>query len=369
MAFAALPLLLLAQQSQPPPRRPGPPIPEQWWSGSFAGKLKCSSQKYPAVLGFDFRYWTGLDFVIDLKQFLPLDRGRRIYVLFRVTPQGREPRFFMQRQFIPPVLNLPPNTKLKDVQITVGGGVHLGVGKYRIDALAADQDGRACRESWSVEAKPMAEPLRQEPYTVETPPPARQRAPGEARQRVAIVANVDTFGPRRFGGRLSTRDRSTLADSIQSLADTWDTADFSLHLVDVERRKVLLTEPHLTRASFDKVDQALRSVDGLTVDIDSLKRGARGDFVAQLVERNLAEWASYDAVVFLGPAWRWFDRLPDSARKKFRELPKLYYLAMIPFRFFPQNLVKQFVDAQDGQVFAIHVPTDLARAIKKIRLH
>jgi hypothetical protein len=349
--------------AQPKP----PPIPEQWWTGKIERPLRCGARKYPAILGFDFRYWTGLDFVIDVKQFLPLQSGRRLYVLFRVTPEGRPPRFFMQRQFIPPGLRLPPNVKIKDVQFSVGGGVHLGVGKYRIDAVAADQDGRACRVSWSVDAKAIAEPLRQEPLTVETPPPPRPRIQGESRQRVALVANADTFGPRRYGSKLSARDRSVILDSLQSLTDTWDTADFSLQLLDIERRQVLLAEPRLEPVSFDKIDEALRKVETMTVDIASLKRGARGDFLAQFVERSLTDWSAYDAVIFIGPAWRWFDRLPESARRKFGDLPKLYHLALTPLRFPPENLFKQFVAAQNGQVLAVNLPSDLARAIKRIR--
>jgi len=361
LALALWPAVLLAQAKPPV-------LPEEWWTGKIDRPLRCSWQKYPATLGFDFRYWTGLDFAIDLEQFLPLNRGRRLYVMFRVTPEGQPPRFFMQRQFIPPSTQFPPDVNLDKLQITVGGGVHLGVGKYKIVAVAADQDRRACRTSWSVEAKAIAEPLRQEPLTVETLPPPKPRTAGEPRQRVAIVANADTYGPRRYGGtKLSARDRSMLVDSIQSLADTWDTADFTLSLLDIEHRRLMLTEPRLEPASFERIDEALKKIDTTTVDIESLKRGARGDFIAQFVERNIADWTKYDAVIFIGPAWRWFDKLPDSARKKNRDLPKLYHLAMTPIRFEPANLFKQFVGAQDGHVLAVHWPGDLARAIKKIR--
>ena len=366
LILALWPALLLGQPARPSAPK-GPPVPEEWCTGKIERPLHCSTRKYPATLGFDFRYWTGLDFTIDLKEFLPLRSGRRLYVLFRVTPEGKPPRFFMQRQFVPPVLNVPPETKLKDIQLTMGGGVHLGVGKYRIEAMVADQDGRACRQSWNVDAKAVAEALRQEPLTVETPPPAKPRIPGEARQRVAIVANADTFGPRRYGAKLSARDRSALLDSLQSLADTWDTADFSLHLLDIERRRVLLTETHLERASFERMDEALRKIDMTVVDIDSLKRGARGDFLAEFVERSSTDWTTYDAVIFIGPAWRWFDRLPDAARRKINDLPKVFHLAFTPMRFPPANLFKQFVASQDGQVLPIHWPPDLARAIKRIR--
>jgi len=369
VVFAASAVAPLLSQSTLQPRRPPVPLPEEWWTGKIDKPLKCSSREYPAILGFDFRYWTGIDFTLDLKQFLPLRRGRRMYVLFRVTPEGRASRYFWQRQFIPAGLNLPPDVKLKDIQITVGGGVHLGVGKYRIDAIAVDQDGRACRERWNVNAKAIAEPLRQEPLTVETLPPSKPREPSAPTQRVAIVANADTFGPRRYGSKLSARDRSTLIDSLQSLAATWDTADFSLDLLDIERRRVLLSAPRLEPATFDKLDQSLRGVDTLTVDLESLKRGARGAFLSRFIEENMSKWAGFDAVIFIGPAWRWFDRLPDEARRRNRDLPKLYHLAMTPFRLPPANLIKQFVDSQDGMVLNVNQPADLARGIKRIRQH
>jgi hypothetical protein len=37
-----------------------PVLPEEWWTGKIDRPLRCSWQKYPATLGFDFRYWTGL---------------------------------------------------------------------------------------------------------------------------------------------------------------------------------------------------------------------------------------------------------------------------------------------------------------------
>jgi hypothetical protein len=104
-----------------------------------------------------------------------------------------------------------------------------------------------------------------------------------------------------------------------------------------------------------------------TVDLESLKQGARGDFLAQFIERNASDWTSAHAVIFIGPAWRWFDRLPDSARKRFGDLPRLYHLAFTPLRLPPANLFEQFVSSQNGRVLAVHYPVDLARAIRRIR--
>lgn len=321
------------------------------------------------MLGFDFRYWTGVDFYVGLKQFLPLEPGRRLYLLIRATPEGRASRFFMMQQSLPAPGQIPAEVKTKDLQLQIGGGVHLGLGKYRIDAMVVSHDGRACRVSWKAEAKAIAEPLRQGPLTVEAwPPPAKTTPePGQPRQRVALVLNADTFGPRRYSGKLGARDRSALVDSLQSLTDTWDAAEFSVQLLHLERRQVLLTEPTIGPTTFGRIDDALRTLDTQTVDLDSLRRGARGDFFAQYIERESAKWAGLDAVVFLGPAWRWFDKLPEGAKVRQRGFPKFYHLALGPLRFPPENLIKQFVDAQGGQVLRVNWPADLARGIKKIR--
>lgn len=366
--LGALPAVSLAQNGSLPAG-----VPDSWWTSRIERQLNCQSLKYPAMLGFDFRYWTGVDFILGLEQFQPLGPGRRLYLLLRATPEGRPSRFFMMQQYLPAPGQLPADVKAKSLQMQIGGGVHLGLGKYRIDAMVVSHDGRACRVNWKAEAKPIAEPLRQEPLTVETWPPPRPASASAAsagqqtRQRVAIIANADTFGPRRYSAKLGARDRSALVDSLQSLVDTWDTADFSLQLLHLERRQVLLNEPSIQPTTFGRVDDALRRLDTQTVDLDSLRRGARADFFAQFVERESANWEGLDAVVFLGPAWRWFDKLPGGARAKQRSLPKLYHLALGPFRFPPENLFKQFVDAQDGQVFRVNWPADLARGIKKIR--
>ena len=357
-----------AQQTQPPAQLPSG-VPDSWWTKPIERELRCQSFKYPPQLGFDFRYWTGVDFYLGLEQFQPLAPGRRLYLLLRATPEGRPSRFFMMQQGMLAPEQIPSDVKARNLQVQVGGGVHLGLGKYRIDAMVVSHDGRACRVNWKAEAKAIAEPLRQEPLTVETWPPRRSTAstPGQPRQRVAIIANADTFGPRRFSAKLGARDRSALVDSLQSLIDTWDTAEFSLQLLHLERRQVLLNEPSIEPTTFGRVDDALRRLDTQTVDLDSLRRGARGDFFARFVERESANWAGLDAVVFLGPAWRWFDKLPEGAKARQRGLPKLYHLAMGPFRFPPENLFKQFVDAQNGHVIRVNLPADLARGIKRIR--
>ncbi|MBM3795344.1 MAG: hypothetical protein FJW31_15060 [Acidobacteria bacterium] len=344
-------------------------IPDAWWEGRIERKLSCQARHYPALLSFDFRYWTGVDFSIGLKQFEPLGaKGQRVAVLFRVTPQGRPPRYFRKLQFLPATSQLPPNAKLKDLAITLGGGVHIGAGKYRLDVLVVDRERRACRQNWTVDAKPIAEALRQPPLTVEEMPPVPPSAPCDRTDRVTVVLNADVFSPQRYRTQLSARDRGMLLDSLESLTANWPCVSFSVEAVHLERRQIVLAEAPLEAALYDRLDDALRGIDLGKVDMDSLRKGAQADFFAGFIESRAADWDRYKAVIFLGPGWRpAAEKLEGWARSKRANAPRLYYVALSPFPFPPENLVAKYVGSQDGRILRVSTPVELVKAIKRIR--
>lgn len=361
------PILLFAQF----PVDPGTKAESQvkaFWDAPIEHKLDCQSRKYPANLGFDFRYWAGIDFQVDLDQFAPLRPDRRLYMLLRVTPEGKDPRHFVHLQPLPAAGDLPENAPLKRLQIQVGGGVHLGSGKYKMEAMVLDDERRGCRASWNVTAKAVAQPLRQEPLTVGTRRGARiQPRKGEAAQKVVVVLNADTWSPRRYSSKLSSWDRSALIDSLMSMVDTWNTAEFSVYLLHLENRKLLFEGPIGAPGTFRKLMEAMFRIETGKVDIGSLKRGASGDYLAQFVERESHKWTGADAVVFLGPAWRWADKVPEGLKKKLAGATRFYHVALVPPVLPAENIVRHFVSSQDGRVLRVSTPADLAGAIRKIR--
>jgi hypothetical protein len=361
------PLLLLAQF----PVEPGSPADSRvraLWNTPIGKRLTCEVRKYPANLGFDFRYWAGADFQLDLKQFEPLQPNRRLYMLLRVTPEGREAKYFLNFQPLPEAGDLPQGTSIKRLQIQVGGGVHLGAGSYKMEALVLDDTERGCRASWAVTAKAVAQPLRQEPLTVGVRRGVRTRtAQGEASQKVVVVLNADTWSPRRYSSKLSAWDRSALIDSLMSMVDTWNTAEFTAYLLHLENRKLVYQGPVGGPGSSRRLMEAMNAIETGKVDIASLRRGASGEYLAQFVERESDKWSRADAVVFLGPAWRWTDRIPDALKRKLSGVPRLYHVALIPAVMPADNIVRQFVSSQDGRLFRVSKPADLASAIRKIR--
>ncbi|MCC6536292.1 MAG: hypothetical protein IT162_02000 [Bryobacterales bacterium] len=344
-------------------------IPDGWWEGRIERKLNCQARAYPALLGFDFRYWTGVDFSLGLQQFDPIGpTSQRVAVLFRVTPQGRAPRYFRKVQLLPSSAQLPAGAPLKKLAFTLGGGVHLGAGKFKLDVLVVDRQRRACRQSWSVEAKPIAEALRQAPLTVEEMPATPPAAPCEQTERVAVVLNADVFSPRRYRTQLSARDRGMLLDSLESVTANWPCVSFTVEAVHLERRQIVLAEAPLAPALYDRLDDALRAIDLSKVDMDSLRKGAKADFFAGFIESRAADWDRYKAVIFLGPGWRTAtEKLEGWARTRRPKAPRFYYVALSPFPYSPENLVAKYVDAQDGRILRVTTPVELAKAIKRIR--
>lgn len=331
--------------------------------------LACEAYKYPARLSYDFRYWSGIDFEIEMGQFLPLQEGERVWMLLRVTPQGRPARYFTQLRHLPSPKRIPPGTNLKKISLQLGGGVYLGEGSYRIEAMLIDDKERRCRRDWNVTAKPVAQPLRIDPLTAEGGRGRRPSPPlGEPKEHIAAVLTLDSLAPRRNAARLNGWELATLTGSLFSLMDSRPDAEFSLDVIHTESRRVLYSTARFDARSVEPVMRALRDLDLGTIDFQGLQKGARANFFAEFVDQQREKWARRDAVVFLGPAWRWGEKLPETLRRKQEGLPRLAYLAFSPPFLPPEDVAKQFVAAQDGRVLRVSSPEDLARALKKLWL-
>lgn len=341
---------------------------ERLFSEPATPALSCQAAKYPARLGYDFRYWSGIDFEVGLGQMAPLATGARLWLVLRVTPQGRKARYFTQMRYLPSAKQLPPGTDLKKILVHLGGGVYLGEGKYKMEALLIDEKDRRCKKDWSVEAKHVGQPLRIEPLTAEMGRGrGRATAPAaEPRERIAAVLMLDSLGPRQHTARLNGWERAALTGSLFSLIDSRPEAEFSLDVVHVESRRVLYSTPRFDSRSVEPLMRALRDLDLAIVDYGSLQKGAKAAFFANFVEKQTESWANKDAVIFLGPAWRWGEKIPESLKRRQERSPKFVHLALGPPFLPPEDVAKQFVAAQDGRILRVGTPVDLARALKKL---
>jgi hypothetical protein len=108
------------------------------------------------------------------------------------------------------------------------------------------------------------------------------------------------------------------------------------------------------------------------VDYRVLER-ARGHvaLLATLVKQEIEAQEPSDAVIFLGPATRYLDKLPPMATAASSgRMPQFFYLkyklywrraAELP------DSIELAVKQQKGRTLAIHTPADFARAIRQVR--
>lgn len=111
---------------------------------SAGGKLPCKVHSVPPTLNFALRYSGGYRAMVPLAQ-LP-SQGATLAAVFRVQAQGAaEAAYFRHLYRLP---GIPPNSKL---WVLLDGGYFLGEGRYDVDWMLTDLEGRECRSRWRVE--------------------------------------------------------------------------------------------------------------------------------------------------------------------------------------------------------------------------
>src|SRR5215472_17951589 len=106
--------------------------------------LHCEVQPLHPMLTFGFRFQAGYLVRVPMSQYL--GPGHAWVIFVRITPEGGAPTYLGSRMRLP---NVPP-TK---VETEVGGGYLLGEGRYQASWVLYDETGRACRKTWTIEAR------------------------------------------------------------------------------------------------------------------------------------------------------------------------------------------------------------------------
>ncbi|MEO5952511.1 MAG: hypothetical protein ABIQ44_08625, partial [Chloroflexia bacterium] len=91
-------------------------------------------------------------------------------------------------------------------------------------------------------------------------------------------------------------------------------------------------------------------------------------FLSGLVREEVDRKMPSDAVVFLGPSWRWGQKISPLLRELRGQLPMTYYVSLTPWFSTATDLIEKFVKAgPKGRVLTVYQPVDLAKAIREIR--
>jgi hypothetical protein len=334
-------------------------------------KLRCAVLPMRPVLNFGFRFQAGWVMRVPLDQFE--GKGHQWGMLARVTPEGGAKPLYLASAVRLPVV---PKTRQ---EVEVGGGFLLGEGKYRVDYLMADERGRVCRKSWTAHAArhrgEHAARLALLPNTASdlAMRGAKRLEPDRdadvRRLNLTVFLHAAPMSLRRT--RMRASDRVMLLGTLGALLEQLPVRNVRLAVFNLEQQKVLLRQDGFTRDGLDRVSQSLNELELGTVDYRVLKdRRGHVALLADMVNRELAEQRRSDAVIVLGPATRFGDKIPEEAVEKPPDgkTPGVFYFQLQPYSMSPvfPDALKSAVGRLKGKTITVRSPADFARAIAQV---
>lgn len=339
-----------------------------WRRDQTAPKLACELVRYPPVIDYGLRVWSGFNVAVPARQLL-MDRGERGAVAFRVipmqAPQSR--KYFWQRIDIPP--QPPGGPPPKKLELTLGGGFLVGPGKYQVDLILMDSRGQRCVQSWTVGHQIKDPGILTPPNTVE--PLDSGSWPGFAPDgsgRATIFIHAAAIWPRRYVARLSSWDRQTLMSSLSSLLRNTSYQSACVVVFDLERRRVIFRDPDFRRSGLRRLGRQLAGVDLNTISMQTLESGPSPDaFIQGMLRAELREPARSDSFVFLGTTWRAGPKLRPLPADLLESMPKTWFLAFRHTAVTDDDSVSSLVKQVRGKIFNVFRPPDLASAIRNMR--
>ena len=265
-----------------------------------------------------------------------LGSGHGWSTLTRITPEGgdRKPVYLSRASRCRAV----PKT---NVEVRVGGGYLLGEGVYDVRWMMLDDTGRVCRKSWHVDVHLSRADRNGEgrdaagygvgnrPARVADPPAGEPTTPRPL--RLTIFLHTAPLFPRRT--RMRPNDMVTLMSTVSSLLERVPARSVRLVLFNLDQQKELYRKDDFLLQDMAQVSQAMTNIELGLVDFQVLQnKHGHVDLLTDLVNRELQAQPPSDVVLFLGPAPRFFDRVPQaSLEKPAGRGPQFYYFQIAPF--------------------------------------
>ncbi len=330
--------------------------------------LRCEVTPAKPILDFGFRFQSGYSVNVPMEQYLGPNHGWAIVT--RVTPADGQPAYLSARVRLP---NVPPNK----IRTDTFGGFLVGPGRYRVDWAMFDDQGRVCRKDWNIEAK-----LKHSERNVNLgiPPAAvgdfsgKGIGPqGRARDdsppfRLTILLHAAPVSPRRT--QLRINDRSLLLSTLASLAGGVPAISVRLAVFNLDKQRILFSQDDFKLDSLGRVSQALNDIELGAIDYKTLQNHTGHiDLLSDLINRELTSPTPSDAVVFLGPASRYIDKLPPSAVDATAAKLRFFYFQYRPLQLRGAMLPDSITNAVGrvkGRLIHITSPADFANAIVQL---
>ncbi len=330
-------------------------------------KMRCRLYAFPPRLSFGFQYWSGFDVSVAAREFVETPKDKPLTIAAEITNQAGVKYYVFNRSMLPQ--NIPAEFwERKNVELNLGGGFVVGEGKYKARLLLVDALGRACRDDWKFEAKSTNAPTTVPPGEVRTNDFRWNGIPPKtSTDRVTIFLHAAPFYARRNITRLRPWDQSVLLGSLTSFLSNSRFAKARVVVFNLDARKVLFTTEDFSRRDFFRLARALESFNMGTVSIDTLTGRGEAQFLEELVREEVSRTADRAAAtLFMGPSWRWGQKLTPLLRELGAQLPESTYLSIASAFYNPEDILHSFVKSGRGKVIDVYNPLDLAKAIRKI---
>jgi hypothetical protein len=335
--------------------------------------LPCSVGPLKPAVGFDFRFHSGYEVTVPLKE-LAGDENQ-LTMIFRVTTGSRKERpfYFSQRVHVPPIAaDASGNAYLQ-------GTFNLGEGQYHVDWLMRDRAERVCSSYWDTEAllatkdKPLSlilapgavEATEVEEFKAE-PPVARASALPPLNVKVLV-----NFAPQNeHSVAFPSDEMAALVSILRGLDREPRIGRFSVIAFNLQEERVLYSQTYAPEIDFPALGQALRTLKLGTVDLERLgNKNGETEFLAALIKQVVGNDERPDALVFAGPKTLVEESVPRDTLKDMGEVEyPVFYLncnlhpQSVPWRDAIGRAVKVF----KGYEFTITRPRDLGTAMSEM---
>jgi hypothetical protein len=333
--------------------------------------LPCTLVHEKPVLGFDLKFHATFDVTVPMRDLA--GQENLLTILFRVTPEGKEPSYLIQR------IRVPAIEEDSKGEAFLQGSFDVGEGKYHVDWLIRDRAERVCSAYWDVEANL---PAKDKGMTIHAPPqtvlaaeiehfrdePPVERNP-ESGLNVKVVVN---FAPQNSrSAALQPVDTSALVSILRTISRDPRIGKFSIVAFNLQERRVLYRKPECDRIDFPAIGRAVQSMKLGTIDLGKLaEKNGETSFLEGLLQEELGSGSPPpDAVIFAGPKAMLDDNVPAESLKALGDLPyPIFYMnynlwpQQVPWRDSISHAVKHF----RGTEYTITRPRDLWYAVSEM---
>ena len=324
--------------------------------------LPCEVKPVRPELGFDFEIHSGYDASIHVGELS--GPGTALTALFKVTSEANPARsfYFAQKWTVPPI-----ESRARGIAV-LHGEFAVGQGKYRVEWLMRDLDGRYCSAHWPVSAQ-----LRGKDKQIELVLP-----PGTAAAEAAGVFSAETAQKRnetaplrvnilwhiapRAGGAV-TPPESEIASGISILrriAREPRVGAYSLTAFSLESNEIVFHSDDAPQIDFPALGAAIRRVQFGAVGVNSL---LQKDSSAALFHTMLdpIQKSPPDVLIFVGPKAAEETGWNGALRRLVEPRCPIYYLTYNPDSTGPfwGDPIGSLVKLWRGVEYTIGKPRDL----------